>query len=484
MASAGRARIRGRTARRRVITGSPSHRNLPRRSVGLPGAWTVLLLRAVVVHPAGCCLPSPDTGKPPSPSRNPNRSAPRMNIVFVAAYPRPTRSRDYASPDTLPRPSQVSLPAGRARPFAGRVSHPQDDKPNFMSSSHLTPFGPAVPGRTGLRYSLRRVDCPRCGVIVELVPWAESQSWFTYEFEQHVAYLAQKTDKTTLSLLMRIAWPTVGASSNASCRATARPTRSKDCAHIGVDELSYRRHHEYVTVVIDHERGAVVWAREGKDAATLAAFFEELGKERCAKARGGHARPVGGLHQGGDRSLAAGSAHLRPLPRAAARPRCARHRPPPAVANGRLRGERGHQGNTLRVAEESVESHRRRARKAHRRAADQPASLPRPTCSRRHSPRSSTAPRSTSRATSCSIGSHGQTARNCAPFRKVARTIKKHIEGIVAYVATGLSSGRSEGLNGKIRTITRRSFGFHSATSLIALITLCCGGINLLPVHK
>ena len=70
------------------------------------------------------------------------------------------------------------------------------------------------------------------------------------------------------------------------------------------------------------------------------------------------------------------------------------------------------------------------------------------------------------------------------PFRRVARTIKKHIEGIVAYCATGLNSGRSEGLNGKIRTITRRSFGFHSATSLIALITLCCGRIVLSPVHR
>jgi hypothetical protein len=50
--------------------------------------------------------------------------------------------------------------------------------------------------------------------------------------------------------------------------------------------------------------------------------------------------------------------------------------------------------------------------------------------------------------------------------------------------ATGLSSGRSEGLNGKIRTITRRSLGFHSATSLIALITLCCGGIVLSPVLR
>ena len=70
------------------------------------------------------------------------------------------------------------------------------------------------------------------------------------------------------------------------------------------------------------------------------------------------------------------------------------------------------------------------------------------------------------------------------PFQKLARTVRSHIEGIVAYVATGLSNGRSEGLNGKIRTITRRSFGFHGPTSLIALIFLCCSGITLLPVHK
>ena len=70
------------------------------------------------------------------------------------------------------------------------------------------------------------------------------------------------------------------------------------------------------------------------------------------------------------------------------------------------------------------------------------------------------------------------------PFCKLARTARDHLEGILAYVATGLSNGRSEGLNGKIRTITRRSFGFHSAASLIALIFLCCSGITLLPVHR
>ena len=69
-------------------------------------------------------------------------------------------------------------------------------------------------------------------------------------------------------------------------------------------------------------------------------------------------------------------------------------------------------------------------------------------------------------------------------FIKLAGTVRSHLEGILAYVATGLSNGRTEGLNGKIRTITRRSFGFHSATSLIALIFLCCSGITLQPVHR
>ena len=57
---------------------------------------------------------------------------------FVAAVLRPARSRVYASPFTLPCPSQDSLPAGAVSPFAGRVSHPLDDVPNFMNSSHYS----------------------------------------------------------------------------------------------------------------------------------------------------------------------------------------------------------------------------------------------------------------------------------------------------------------------------------------------------------
>jgi transposase len=70
------------------------------------------------------------------------------------------------------------------------------------------------------------------------------------------------------------------------------------------------------------------------------------------------------------------------------------------------------------------------------------------------------------------------------PFKKAARTIRKFIEGIVAIVATGLNNGRTEGLNGKIRVITRRAYGFHSARALISFIFLCCSGLILSPVFK
>jgi hypothetical protein len=61
---------------------------------------------------------------------------------------------------------------------------------------------------------------------------------------------------------------------------------------------------------------------------------------------------------------------------------------------------------------------------------------------------------------------------------------RTHFNRILAYIPERLNNGRTEGTNGKIRTITRRSYGFHSATNLIAMIFLCCSGIALQPVLK
>ena len=65
------------------------------------------------------------------------------------------------------------------------------------------------------------------------------------------------------------------------------------------------------------------------------------------------------------------------------------------------------------------------------------------------------------------------------PFVKLARTIRRHRDGILAAIRLGLNNGRLEGLNSRIRLISHRSFGFHSAEPLIALIHLCCGRITV-----
>ncbi len=131
--------------------------------------------------------------------------------------------------------------------------------------------------RVELRYEIRRVDCLECGVTTELVPWADHGSWFSRTFEDQVAFLAQKTDRTAVSTVMRVSWRTVG---KIIARVMARklpPDLLEGVTRIGIDELSVRRHHEYITVVTNHDTGKAIWAKPGRNAATVQAFFDELG---------------------------------------------------------------------------------------------------------------------------------------------------------------------------------------------------------------
>ncbi|MGH3833026.1 MAG: transposase [Pseudonocardiaceae bacterium] len=69
-------------------------------------------------------------------------------------------------------------------------------------------------------------------------------------------------------------------------------------------------------------------------------------------------------------------------------------------------------------------------------------------------------------------------------FVKATATIRKHRDGINAAIDRGLSNGRQEGLNNKVRMIIRRAYGFHSAQAALATVMLACGPVNLeLPYH-
>ena len=70
------------------------------------------------------------------------------------------------------------------------------------------------------------------------------------------------------------------------------------------------------------------------------------------------------------------------------------------------------------------------------------------------------------------------------PFVKLARTIRKHRAGVLAAIEPNLSNGRLEALNSKVRLLSHRAYGFHSADALIAMIYLCCAGITIALPHR
>jgi transposase len=132
-----------------------------------------------------------------------------------------------------------------------------------------------------------RVSCQRHGVLVAAVPWARHDSNFTRGFEDQVSWLAVQTSKTAVSQLMRIAWRTVGwICERVMAEETAKRDLFAGLKRIGVDEISIRKGQRYLTVVVDHDSGRLVWAHPGHERATVRAFFDALeasGQGRCAQ---------------------------------------------------------------------------------------------------------------------------------------------------------------------------------------------------------
>ncbi len=129
-----------------------------------------------------------------------------------------------------------------------------------------------------------RVACREHGATVAEVPWARHGAGHTYVFDEQVAWLATQCSKSAVTELMRIAWRTVGAIiTRVWADVDALHDRFAGLARIGTDEISYKSGHKYLTVVVDHDTGRLVWAAPGRDKATLASFFDALGPERCAQ---------------------------------------------------------------------------------------------------------------------------------------------------------------------------------------------------------
>lgn len=138
---------------------------------------------------------------------------------------------------------------------------------------------------TYLEAEAPRVRCAEHGVTVAQVPWARHGAGHTRFFDDQTAWLATVTSKSAATELMRVAWRTVGA---IITRVWADTETEHDLfaglTRIGIDEISYRKGQKYLTVVVDHDTGRLVWAAPGRDKQTVRRFFDELeasGAGRC-----------------------------------------------------------------------------------------------------------------------------------------------------------------------------------------------------------
>ena len=329
---------------------------------------------------------------------------------------------------------------------------------------------------------MRRGGCRAgsAGVRAERVSWAASNSVFTTALEELAAYLAQVTDRTTVSRLLGISWQAVGSIVERVVSGRLDAGRFDDLRRrVGIDEFSYRKRHHYLTIVVDHDRHRVVWAGKGRSAETLEAFFDLLGPAGCAR-----------LELVTVDLAASWQKTLR-----------ARARAPQA----RVVFDRFH---VERLASEAVdevrrEEQRRLGSKARKWLKGMRyALLKHPKGLKPGEQRRLTELRRENRALDRAYELKEYLATileqataddapvlldewvewasrsRLAPFVKLGRTIREHAVGILAYLDTKMTNGPVEGINNKLRVIARRAYGFHSHGALISMLFLCCGGIN------
>ena len=344
-----------------------------------------------------------------------------------------------------------------------------------------------------------RVRCPEHGVIVAAVPWARHQAGHTRIFDQQVAWLATKCSKSAATELMRIAWRTVGSIIDRVWKDTTKTFDPfANLLRIGIDEISYKRGHKYLTVVVDHDTGWLVWAAPGRDKATLRKFFDALGEERSAHI----------THVSADAAAWISTVVAEKCPNAV---RVADPFHVVMWATDALDDERRAAWNRARKAAKENEPSRGRGRPP----KDAPA---RPDSERAVKLKNSRFalwknPEDLTEKQQVKLAWIVQTdprlgrayylkeglrtvfklpldeatealdkwvnwARRCRipAFVKLQKSIVKHRASILASIEHGLSNGRIESMNTKIRLITRMAFGFKSPEALISLAMLSLGG--------
>ncbi|UQX09537.1 ISL3 family transposase [Candidatus Mycobacterium methanotrophicum] len=323
-----------------------------------------------------------------------------------------------------------------------------------------------------LQAAAPRVACPEHGVVVAHVPWARPGARHTWAFEDTAAWLSAHAAISVVAVFLRVAWRTIAAIVG---RVVADGRDTNDLlvglTRIGIDEIAYRKGHRYLTCVIDHTTGRLVWAAEGRNKDTLGRFFDQLGAERAAALTHVSCDGAEWIHAVlRDRAPAAvicldpfhvvawalkalDKVRVRTMARAGVRDRHAMWavRKNPADLTGEQRTSLAAITATnatlyraYLLKEQLREVFRVKGRDGRRLLAGW-----------------------------LSWASHSRIPE----FVAVARTVRRHKELIGNTLDHQLSNARSEATNTHLRALTKRAYGFHSPEALIGMAMLTRGGL-------
>jgi transposase len=341
-----------------------------------------------------------------------------------------------------------------------------------------------------LEADVYRIDCVGCRKVrTEQVPWARPGARHSRDFEDVVVWLAQRMDKAAVARLLRCSWEAVDRIAKRVVVEHLDDARLDGLYRIGVDEISYKRGHRYLTVVADHDTGRVVWVGRERDRVAFERFFDALGEQRAGRLEAitSDAAPayLGAMRDRAPQAtVCLDPFHVIKWCNEALETVFRGHPPDLPAETGYKPSRRNWRGARYAVmaGREKLDDDQRDFVKGLRRhryrlyrawelkerlrglyQLDDPDAA----------------------ATYLKKWITSALRSRIPGYRTLARRLRKHFQAIIASVQLGLSNSRMEGLNSKIRVIQRRGYGFRNVGALTAMIYLCLGGITIqLPTQR
>jgi transposase len=314
------------------------------------------------------------------------------------------------------------------------------------------------------------------------VPWGAPGSRFTALFEALVIDWLQEASTSAVARLLGLDWGEVDRiMARAVGRGLARRQRRLP-RQIGVDETSFQKRHEYVTVVCDQQEGVVVHVADGRGRDCLDDFYKAFTKEERQAVESVSMDMwqayIGSTRQyipGAETKIAFDKFHVaQHLSRAVDKIRRQENKTLLSQGDERLKGSKyDWLQNPDNISDErwaSFESLRQSSLKTARAWAIKELAM-----SLWHYAYRGSARKAWNDWYSWAIRSQLE------PIKEVARMVKRHLEGILTAIVRGVTNARSEGINAKIQWIKYTARGYRNRERFRNAIYFHLGGLDLYP---